>query len=159
MDSLGGCIRKYKDQVRNGEIVTAYRGIMKFMTDLKKRMGKNHPECDLSSSIYFGHMDMTHFAFTPHQFTEKKLKFAIVFLHEYCRFEIWLTAVNKKIQRQTKIELAEKNLGELTITDDPSDAIIASVLTDTPDFDRPQELMAQIEEGTMKFIEKIRDIF
>ena len=36
MDSLGGCIRKYKDQIRSGEIVTAYRGIMKFMTGPKK---------------------------------------------------------------------------------------------------------------------------
>ncbi len=158
MDSLGGCIRKYKDQIRSGEIVTAYRGIMKFMTDLKKRMAKNHPECELSSSIYFGHMDMTHFAFTPHQFSEKKLKFAIVFLHEYCRFEIWLAAVNKKIQRQIKFELTDKDLGELKITDDPSDAIIKSVLTDAPDFDRSQELMDQIEEGTMKFIEKIQAV-
>ena len=158
MDSLGGCIRKYKDQVRSGEIVTAYRGIMKFMTDLKKRMGNHHPEGDLSSSIYFGHMDMTYFAFTPHHFSEKRLKFAIVFLHEYCRFEIWLTAGNKKIQRQYKIELSDKDLGEFKIADDPSDAIIESVLTDAPDFDRPQSLMDLIEEGAMKFIKKIRAI-
>ena len=79
-------------------------------------------------------------------------------MHEYCRFEIWLAAANKKIQRQIKFELADKDLGELKITDDPSDAIIECVLIDTPDFDRPQELMDQIEEGTMKFIEKIQAV-
>jgi hypothetical protein len=89
-NSLGACVRKYK--VRRGEIVTAYRGIMKFMSDLKTRMGKNHPECDLSSSIYMGHMDMTYFSFTPHALSGKKLKFAVVFIHDSCRFEVWFAA-------------------------------------------------------------------
>ena len=158
MDSLSGCVRKYKEQVGKGDIVTAYRGIMKFMSDLKTRMGKNHPECDLSSSIYFGHMDMTYFAFTPVEFSRKKLKFAIVFVHAYCRFEIWLSAANKKIQSQYKTELAGKDLGEFTIADDPSDAIIENVLTDVPDFDRPEALIRGIEDGTLQFIEKIRGL-
>ena len=158
MDSLGGCIRKYKTQVQKGEIVTAYRGIMKFMTDLKKRMGENHPECDLSSSIYFGHMDMTYFSFTPRQFTERNLKFAIVFLHEYCRFEIWLAAANKHAQSRYTLELEDKELGDFEITRNNPDAIIEWVLTDAPDYDRPEALMRQIEEGALDFIDKIRDI-
>jgi hypothetical protein len=155
MDSLGGCVRKYKDQVRRGEIVTAYRGIMKFMSDLKTRMGKNHPECDLSSSIYMGHMDMTYFSFTPHALSGKKLKFAVVFIHDSCRFEVWFAAGNKSVQRRYKLELAHKDLGEFKLADDPSDAVIEHVLTDAPDFDRPQALMRLIEDGTMAFIEKI----
>ena len=155
MESLGGCVRKYKSQVRKGEIVTAYRGIMKFMADLKTRMGKNHPECDLSSSIYMGHMDMTYFSFTPHALSEKKLKFAIVFIHEYCRFEAWFAAGNKSVQRKYKLALMDKDLGEFKLAEDPSDAVIEHVLTDAPDFDRPEELMREIEDGTLAFIGKI----
>ena len=156
MDSLGGCIRKYKAEVNKGEIVTAYRGIMQFMTDLKKHMGKKHPECDLSSSIYFGHMDMTYFSFTPHNLAEKKLKFAIVFLHEYCRFEIWFSAANRKVQSQYRFELEGKDLGEFKIAQGNPDAIIEWILTDEPDYDKPTVLMRQIEENTMEFIEKIK---
>ena len=158
MNSLGKSIKKYKEEVKKGDIVTAYRGIMKFMTDLKKRMGKNHPECDLSSSIYSGHMDMTYFAFTPRQFTEKNLKFAIVFSHDDCRFEIWLAASNKRTQRQYKIDMSQKDLGAFNISDDPSDSIIERVLTDDPDFDRPEELLRLIEKGTLQFIEEISRI-
>lgn len=158
MDSLGGCIRKYKEQVRRGDIVTAYRGIMQFMTDFKKRMAKNHPDCDLSSSIYFGNMDITHFAFTPADFKQEKLKFIIAFMHEYCRFEIWLAANNKTVQGQYKLELISKDLGGLKITDGPSDSIVESVLTDVPDFDNPDALMRLIEEEALKFIERIRAV-
>ncbi len=158
MDSLGGCIRKYKEQVNKGEIVTAYRGIMTFMKDLKVRMGKNHPGCDLSSSIYFGNMDMTYFSFTPADFKEKKLKLAIVFLHEYCRFEIWLSAQNKKIQMEYKRELADKELADLKISEDPSDSIIEYILTDAPDFDAPLALKRLLEDGTMAFIERMRSL-
>jgi len=41
-------------------------------------------------------MDMTYFAFTPSELKEKKLKIAIVYLHEQNRFDAWLGAVTEK---------------------------------------------------------------
>lgn len=72
--------------MKEGKIQKAYRGIMSFMSELKTFLEQQSPDF-VTSSLYFGYMDMTYFAFTPKKLKDKKLKIAIVFLHEDCRFE------------------------------------------------------------------------
>ena len=52
----------------------------------------------VSSSVYYGYMDMTYFSFVPDFFKHRQLKIAIVFLHEEFRFEVWLCGYNKRVQ-------------------------------------------------------------
>jgi len=96
MESLNEYIKKYKIQLSKGIIQKAYRGIMIFMSGLKNDLEKNYPDF-IVSSLYFGYMDMTYFAFTPSDLKNKKLKIAIVFLHEQERFEAWLGGSNRKV--------------------------------------------------------------
>ena len=85
MSSLGDCVKEYAIQLSKGQIQTAYRGIMTFMSDLRSHLEHKYSSF-AASALYFGHMDMTYFAFTPSSLRDRRLKTAIVYLHKECRF-------------------------------------------------------------------------
>jgi hypothetical protein len=99
-------------------------------------------------------MDMSYFAFTPPGLKAKKLKVAIVYLHELGRFEAWLGGNNRKIQSDFIERLSEKDLGSYRLSKPAPgvDSIIEAILVEDPDFDKIEELMMQIEKQTIEFI-------
>ncbi len=158
-NSLNTCIQEYKIQLDKGYIQKAYKGIMAFMSDLRAYLDRNSPDYS-TGAIYSGYMDMTYFAFTPPALKEKQLKIAIVFLHEDCRFEVWLAGSNRKIQADYIELFKAKDLGKYTLTQiKPGvDSIIESVIVERPDFNDFNELRKQIETATMGFIKDIISI-
>ncbi len=152
MNSLNDCIKEYTDQLKNGHIQKAYRGIMTFMSELKSYLENKYPQY-ISSALYFGYMDMTYFAFTPQELKDMKLKIAVVYLHEENRFELWLAANNRGIQADYIKLLGGKNIGSYTLSQvSPGiDSIIEYIIVKEPDFDNFDILKKQIEENTIKF--------
>jgi hypothetical protein len=150
--SLNEHIAEYSAQLGKGSIQKAYRGIMNFMSDMKGYLERKHPEYS-SSSLYLGYMDMTYFAFTPPALKEMKLKIAVVFLHEECRFELWLAASNRKVRSDYIEFLSTKDIGRYTLSQaSPEvDSIIASIMVEQPDFDNPEKLKEKIQAGTIEF--------
>jgi hypothetical protein len=159
MDSLNNYISQYREQLGKGHIQKAYKAIMTFMSGLGAYLGKAHPAYSVSA-LYFGYMDMTYFAFTPPGLKSKKLKIAIVYLHEQGRFEAWLGAINRKIQAQYIELLSVKNTGEYKLSKvmPGVDSIIESIIVCRPDFEKPEELKIQIEKKTLEFIDDITSI-
>lgn len=153
MDSLNNYIQEYKVQLNKGYIQKAYKGIMAFMSDLRIYLDGKHPEYS-ASALYLGYMDMTYFAFTPPALKEKKLKIAVVFLHEECRFELWLAGNNRQIQADYVKILKNRDLGEYTLSQiNPGvDSIIESIIIEHPNFDDVEELKKQIETETLEFV-------
>lgn len=153
MELLNHHIQKYIFHLKEGHIQKAYKGIMTFMSSLKSHLEKDFPDY-FTSALYFGYMDMTYFAFTPAFLKDKKLKIAIVYLHEQGRFEVWLGGTNRKIQAETIERFSQRNLGgyHLSRICPGVDAIIEATLVEKPDFDQPEALREQIEEKTVKFI-------
>ena len=129
---------------------------MTFMSSLRADLESKYPDYAMST-LYFGYMDMTYFAFTPPQLRQKKLKIAIVYLHEENRFEVWLAGNNRQIQAEYNALLSQRELGKYALSQiNPGvDAIIAYSIIEKPDFDDPDRLKAQIETGTMEFIHDI----
>ena len=129
---------------------------MTFMSSLRADLESKYPDYAMST-LYFGYMDMTYFAFTPPQLRQKKLKIAIVYLHEENRFEVWLAGNNRQIQAEYNALLSQRELGKYALSQiNPGvDAIIAYSIIEKPDFDDPDSLKAQIETGTMEFIHDI----
>ena len=152
MDSLNQCIQEYRKQLRIGDIQKAYKGIISFMLGLRTELENKYPE-HLKSSVYYGYMDMTYFAFTPAELRNMGLKIAIVYLHEKGTFEAWLAADNRKIQADYIKVLKNKEVGEYKISEvfPRVDSIVESVLAAWPDFDAPAELKMQIEIAAMSF--------
>lgn len=152
MEFLSNYVREYTAQLRKGHIQQAYKGIISFMSGLSGYLAGSHTEYT-KSALYFGYMDMTYFAFTPAALKDKKLKIAIVYLHEEARFEAWLGGINRKIQAEYIELLRRKDIGEYTLSElSPGvDSIIEATLVDQPDFDQLEELKMQIEKKVIEF--------
>jgi len=100
---------------------------------------------------------MTYFSFYPKSLGRRKLKIAIVLIHESMRFEVWLAGYNKQVQSKYWKIIRESSWDKYRIvpTTKGADSILEHILVDNPDFRDLDKLTKQIEKGTMKFIEDI----
>lgn len=159
MESINKYIIEYTAQLRKGQIQKAYKGIMIFMSELRAYLESGYPDYT-AGSLYFGYMDMTYFAFTPAELKNKKLKIAVVYLHEKGVFEVWLAGNNRKIQAEYIALMSRENIGKYKLSQviPGVDSIVESTLVEKPDFDHPEELKKQIEKKTTEFIKNITSI-
>ena len=157
MASFRDSMDEYKVQIERGVIQIAYKGLMEYLRGLKTYLKSRHPEFYVSSNIYFGYMDMTYFSFTPKSIKDRKLKIAIVFIHETFDFEIWLGGFNKNIQSEYWELFKESGWKKYHVvpTIKGVDSIVESTLVNNPDFGELPELSSQIEKLALKFIKDI----
>ena len=160
MTSLNDSIIEYKKQLDKGDIQIAYRGLIEYMMGLKNFFKIKYPDFSVPSNLYQGYMDMTYFALFPEDLKKKKLKIAIVMIHDKMKLEIWLSGINKQIQNKYWNILKSKNLNfyHLPKTLKGADSIIEYCLMDKPDFNDPGTLTRQIESGTITFINDIKEL-
>ena len=152
MDSLNNYILEYTMELKKGHIQKAYKGIMVFMSELRAYLDSKHSDYS-ASALYFGYMDMTYFAFTPSDLKDKKLKIAVVYLHEENKFELWLAGANRQVQAEYVELFSHKNLGGYTLSEiNPGvDSIIVSNIIENPNFDNQGEMRGIIETEILKF--------
>jgi hypothetical protein len=100
---------------------------------------------------------MSYFSIFPKSLKDRKLKIAIVFLHEAFRFEVWLAGSNKGVQSKYWDLFKESDWNEYHIvsTTKGVDSIVEHILVDNPDFSDLDTLTKQIETITLKFIEDV----
>ncbi len=159
MDSINDAVLEYTTQLRKGQIQKAYKGIMGFMSGLGAYFEKRCPEY-IVSGLYYGYMDMTYFALTPADLKQKKLKIAVVYLHEQGKFEVWLAASNRKIQAEYIKLLRRKDTGKYALSEvlPGVDSIIETILVEQPDFDHPEELKEQMAAKIIPFVDDMRSL-
>jgi len=159
MESFHEHMIEYKKQMQRGIIIEAYRGLMEYIMDLRTYLNKKYPDYNVPSNIYFGYMDMTYFSFFPESLKRRKLKIGIVFIHETCRFEVWLFGYNKQVQTKYWKLIKEKNWNKYRIvpTTKGFDSIVENILVDDPDFSDLDNLTKQIENGALKFIKDVEN--
>jgi len=159
MKKFSEYMKEYRNQLNKGEIQEAYKRLMEYIINLKTYFKNKYPEYFVSGGIYFGYMDMTYFSFTPESLKSRKLKIAIVFIHQSFRFEVWLGGYNKVIQKEYWKLFKKKNWNKYHIVSSTKglDSIIEHILVDDPDFGDLNNLTKQIELETMKFIKDIEN--
>jgi hypothetical protein len=157
MESFKKAIVEYRRQLEKGAIKKAYRGLMEYIMGLRNHLMKAYPDYAVPGSIYYGYMDMTYFSIIPKVLKDRKLKIAIVFLHEEFRFEAWLSGVNRKVQAQywEIIKGSEWDKYPIVPQGKGVDSIIESILVSNPDFSDSDALTKQIEKATLEFIKDI----
>jgi hypothetical protein len=160
MENIQEYLNEYRKQLKKGEIQQAYRGLMEYMLSLRSYFQKQYPEFEVPGNLYFGYMDMTYFAIIPPELKQRKLKVAIVFLHEAFRFEVWLSGANRQIQVEFSNLLRGKGWNKYKLTADPkaSDSILEHVLVTDPDFEDITGLTEKIESGAIQFIRDIQKV-
>lgn len=156
MKQLSDSIREYTRLLQSDTLITAYTGIIKYMSRLRTYFADKHPDL-FPGTFYPGYMDMTYFSLTPASIKNRKLKIAIVYLHREARFEAWLGGVNRQVQSEYIERLEGRSLGRLHLSrvSPGVDSILEEVLVKDPDFDQLETLTQMIEEKTMAFIEDV----
>jgi hypothetical protein len=157
MESFPEHMAEYRRQLQKGAIQKAYRGLMEYMMDLRIHFKDRYPDYVVSGSIYYGYMDMTYFSFTPESLKRRNLKIAIVFVHEPCRFEVWLAGYNKRVQTAYWRLFKESGWNQYHIvpTTNGVDSIVEHVLVGDPDFSDLDALTEQMEAETLRFIKDV----
>jgi len=157
MEPFHEYVNEYKKQLEKGAIKKAYKGLMEYIMTLRTHFKNKYPDYFVSGSIYFGYMDMTYFSFTPRSLQHRKLKIAIVFIHDGFRFEVWLGGYNKQVQQKywKLFKESDWNKYHIVSTTKGVDSIVESVLVDNPDFSDLDTLTKQIERETLNFIKDV----
>jgi len=151
-------IEEYRKQLEKGAIQKAYQGLMDYIMDLRMHFSKKFPDF-APGNIYQGYMDMTYFPIFPIALKSRKLKIAIVLIHEKIRFEVWLAAQNKQTQSEYRKLFKEGGWNKYRIPTAVKgvDSVVEYTLTDNPDFGDLNALTKQIENGTLTFINDVKD--
>jgi hypothetical protein len=149
-------MEELKKQLEIGAIQNAYRAILAFMMRLRTYYANKYGD-PFVSNLYQGYMDMTYFAIHPASLKPLDLKVAIVFNYNAFRFEAWLAARNRKIQRQYRALFNGSHWPEYRIVapGEGIDSIIECDLAKEFDLDHPDELIKNIENKTDEFLETI----
>ncbi len=152
-------MNEYKKQLKKGCIQEAYKGLMEYIMELRTQFKKKYPDYFVSGSIYYGYMDMTYFSFIPQSLKRQKLRIAIVFIHDTCRFEVWLAGYNKQVQTKywKMFKESDWNKYHIVSTIKSVDYIIKYILVENPDFSDLDTLTKQIESETLKFIKDVEN--
>ncbi len=158
MELLQEYIEEYRKQLEKGAIQKAYQGLMDYIMDLRMHFSKKFPDF-APGNIYQGYLDMTYFPIFPIELKSRKLKIAIVLIHEKIRFEVWLAAQNKQTQSEYRELLKEGGWNKYRIPAAAKgvDSVVEYTLADNPDFSDLNALTKQIENGTLTFINDVKD--
>ena len=159
MESFHIYINEYRKQLKKGYIQEAYKGLMKYIMELRLYLQNKYPEYLVSGNIYYGYMDMTYFSLFPESLKQRKLKIAVVFIYDTFSFEVWLAAQNKQVQKEywKLVKESDWNKYRIPSTIKGVDSIIECILVDNPDFSDLDALTKQIEEGTLQFIKDMEN--
>ena len=152
MQSTQEDMDELRRQLRSGSIQKAYGALLRYMMDLRAHFKDRYPKYSVSG-LYQGYLDMTYFAVVPPSFKRRSLKIAIVFNYGAFRFEAWLAATNRQVQRKYWELLRDARWAEYrVVTPAPGvDAIIECDLADEFDVRHLDALTGEIENKAVKF--------
>ncbi len=156
MQSIQEDMQGLRKQLENGSIQKAYKALISYMMDLRTHFVKEYSDSAVSA-LYQGYMDMTYFAIFPTALKRHDLKVAIVFNYAAFRFEAWLAARNRKIQRQYWELFKDSQWAEYRVVTPAEgiDSIIECDLAKDFDIGNPEALTSKIENAIGVFIDKV----
>jgi hypothetical protein len=100
METKQACIEELNKQLKKGYIQKGYKAILDCLIMIRSSIQKKHPEYICPGTFYQGYFDMSYFAVMTPMLKNDGLKIAVVFNYTDFRFEIWLSASNKSIQKK-----------------------------------------------------------
>lgn len=158
MESFPNSMEVFKNQIKKGDIITAYQGLMDYFRSLRGYFEKTYPEFTVPANIYSGYLDMSYFSVIPSSLQSMKLKIAIVFVYKTFQFEVWLSGRNRNVQAEYAQAFKETGWIKYSLAENPlnTDYILAQVLVENPDFSDLEQLTIRIDDGTLNFIKDIQ---
>lgn len=135
-----------------GAIQRAYAGIVSYMSRLRTAFAAQQRERAVSG-LYQGYFDMTYFALFPKALKKRDLKLAVVFNYRTFRFEVWLAARNRQLQRRYWELLRDAGYKKHPLVEPAAgiDAIVEAVLADDFSLEAEDDLTGRIVKGVTAF--------
>ncbi len=148
-----------RKQLEKGAIQKAYKGLLGYMLGLQKFFSNQYPDFSSAGSLYNGYLDMTYFSIVPKALKSRDLKFAIVFLYDTFRFEIWLSGKNKAVMDKFWKEIKAKHWTKYKNVEPTRgvDAVLEHTLVENPDFSDLENLTKKIEQESLVFIQDVME--
>jgi len=155
----GGYMDEYKRLLQTTNLQKGYQEFIKFFRSLRTYLQKELPEYAFTGSIVENNMDYSYFQFTSEALKSKDLKIVIAFVHGEFNYQIWLSGMNRSIQRQYYEVLKEKS-HPYTLTDNPSktDFILKMHLVYSSSYNESIGLLKEIKENTNEFIHTVEGL-
>lgn len=155
MHSTRKDIDEFRRLLKKGSIQRAYRAVLSTLMGLRAHFESS---AGLAvSGLYQGSMDMSYFAVFPPSLRRRNLKIAIVFDYSTFRFEAWLAARNRQVQRQywELIKGGQWPGYRVSTPGKGVDSILECDLASDFDLDDTGALTSTIETKTKAFIRDI----
>ncbi len=151
----------YKQQNNQCEENLDYHQLINYMKELRTFFDKEYDTYFKLGNIYQGNPDFSYFSLTTEELKKQKLKFVIVLDHKALCFSICLSGQNKSIRKKywNIFRDSDWNKYHLAESIDDSLSIIDQTIVEEPDFSNKINLTEQIEKESLKFINKIKEIF
>lgn len=154
MENLNKYVATYKEQLIKGDILIAYKELVKFVMRLRIAFMKSLADQYSFAGILHGYLDYTYFYFSNDILKSRKLKFALVLNHLDMRFEIWLLGNTLPIQEKYW-ELLKATKWNKDRTEMPKYSILECIVVEKPNFNNLELLANQIEKGTIQISDEI----
>ena len=151
-------MQELRRQLEQGSIQRAYRALLSYMMGLRTHFVSKYGEPAVSG-LYQGYMDMTYFALLPPSLKRRDLKIAIVFNYQAFRFEGWLAARNRKLQRDYWEVLRAGHWADYRLVSPAGgvDSIVECDLVRDFDLTDPEALTERIDSAAAVFIGKMEE--
>lgn len=152
----GDYINEYKKLIQTTNLQKGYQEFIRFFRNLRTYLQKEMPEYAFTGNIVENNMDYSYFQFTNDLLKSKGLKIVIAFVHVDFVYEIWLSGLNREIQRK-HYEVLHGTNHSYTLTDNPAktDYIQKTQLANDCNYNDIEELFHTIKENALKFIHEV----
>lgn len=154
MKSLNESIAIYQKALRQGDILAAYRELVKFVMRIRTELINEKFDDYAIAGIAHGYLDYTYFYYSNQFLKAQKLKLAFVLNHVEMRFEIWLIGNTQAVQ-QNFWQILKNTPWACGRNEKPEYAIIESVISDQLDFENPDNLANLVKQSTKTISKQI----
>lgn len=155
----GSVIDEYKRLLQTTNLQKGYQEFVKSFRQLRTFLQKELPAYAFTGNIVENNMDYAYFQFTNEDLQSKGLKIVIVFVHSEFAYQIWLSGVNRKIQREYYEKLNNKS-HPYTLTKNPerTDYILKATLIGDWNALDVEEMQRAIKANAVDFINQMHGI-
>jgi len=152
-DINDGYINEYKRLLQTTNLKKGYQEFVQFFRSLRTFLQKELPEYTFTGNIVENNMDYSYFQFTNEGLKSKGLKIVVAFVHGDFDYQIWLSGLNRQIQRKHYEDLKDKR-HPYTLTDNPNktDYILKMQLIDGCNYNNPEETLKTIKGNAVEFV-------
>jgi hypothetical protein len=155
----GEYINEYKRLLQTTNLQKGYQEFVKLFRALRTYLQKELPEYTFTGNIVENNMDYSYFQLANEDMKTKGLKIVIAFVHGEFTYQVWLSGLNRDIQRKYYEEFTEKS-HPYVLTDNPSktDYVLKTELIDDCNYNDVADLMKTIKESVVEFIHNVEQI-